>query len=713
MAAAVTLSLGLTAPALAEEPGASQLAQGAGDGTSAQPTDATTSTTVHAAPIVVTGEKLERPYLDTFTSTGLVTEDDIEIYGLNDLSDGFNTMANVRWFATNQGNNGFQIRGLNADGVTQPANSAPLISVIVDGVTQSAEALKRGARGLWDVDQVEVLRGPQSTLQGRNALGGAVIIETNDPTYNFEAAAKGGLATDDRYKAAAMVNAPIVDGQAALRLSAEYFEEEKDIDIQDPANAPLNEDEYWNFRGKLLLEPKAFEDFSFLLSASRVHDKPAANAVSPPDFFDRNFTDGSLFTEFREMDLYNFSGDAAYDFGRFKLRSVTALHTTDLAIESAPASAPFFVREDARKDFDFTQDIRIEIPQGNQRLSGVAGLFYGNFDQNVDSFISAVDPMFGPVVVQDGEFERETETFAVYTDLRYRVLPWASVLGGLRLQRDKVRNRIDIISFGAPSAIDQDATFDVALPKIGVAFDLTETQTIAVTASRGYRQGFTEAEAGTGDAVEVDPEYVWTYELAYRLSAAGGRLNLGANLFFNDYQDQQVTLTDPVLAPLSNTRNAAESTSYGAEIEGRYVFDNGFRLFGAVGLLQTEFGKFEDASCAPSGGDCKGNEFPEAPAFTASLGGAYYSETGLFAAASGEYTDGFYSNGDINNTSLRKIDDRFVANIRAGYQTENVTFAVYADNVFDEDYLTGIDAAGATATIGDGRQIGVELSVKF
>lgn len=659
--------------------------------------------------IVVVGEKVERSYLDTYTSVGIATEEDLDVYNADDLHDAFNNMANVRAFPNNQGNNGFEIRGMNADGVTQPANSAPLISVIIDGTTQSAEGLKRGSRGTWDVEQVEVLRGPQSTLQGRNALAGAVVVKTKDPTWVPEFEAKGGVGTLERKEAAIAVSAPIVEDQLSFRISSEYFSNTSDIDFSDPANEPLGEDEHFNVRGKLLFEPAFADGLRLLLTGSRSYDSPTAAAVTGPDFFDREYNEASTLTEFREMDVWNYSADASYLFDNgLTLRSVTAINDTDLNINSAPASTLFF-RADNRKDLDITEDLRLELNEEIHGLSGVVGLFYGNFDQETESLIEAMGAVF-----QDGTFRNQTETMAAYADLRYRFLEDFVLIGGGRFQHDEVSNYVDMESDFGPSFSDRETSFDVFLPKFGLAYDIGPTQTIAATATRGYRQGFTEIVAGSANEVNsVDPEFMWTYELAYRLATTDDRLNLGLNLFFNDYSDHQTTITDPVLAPLANTRNAADSISYGAELEGRYDFGNGLQVFGALGLLKTEFGDFPDATCAPSGGNCKGNAYPEAPAVTAALGGVYRHDSGFYSAVSANYTDDYYAQGDINNQAQFEIEGRFLANAKVGYARENFTISLYADNIFDEDYLTGRSIAGNEATIGDGRTVGVEARLKF
>ncbi|MBV1886820.1 MAG: TonB-dependent receptor, partial [Parvibaculaceae bacterium] len=511
----------------------------------ASSTQAADDGTVQLQPIYISGERTERTYLETFTSVGVATQYDIETYKFDELEDVFSSMANVRANPANGGNNGFQIRGLNADGVTQPANSAGLISVIIDGVTQSAEGLKRGVRGLWDVKQVEVLRGPQSTLQGRNALAGAVIIETNDPTYEFEVGARLLVGNLDQKEGGFVISGPIIDDQLAFRVSGEFQEHTKETTFIDAGNEPLGEDRYRSLRAKVLLEPSAVPDLSVLVSASHVYDQPATNTVDGPNYFDRVYAGGATYTEFRRMEVDNYAAHISYDVtDDITFHSISAINNTDLRLQSAPASTVYF-RDDSRQDKDFTQDIYVEVKPSGNGLSGVLGLFYGDFEQEVASSIDIVHYLYGLLTYQNGTILRETETRAVYADLRYRVNDWATLLAGGRFQSDKVHSLVDIASdVNGPTFNDGTAEFEVFLPKGGVAFDLTDTQTIALTVSKGYRQGFTEVQAGTTSTInKVDPEFQWTYEVAYRDEQFDG-LTFGVNVFYNEYTNQQVAIYD-------------------------------------------------------------------------------------------------------------------------------------------------------------------------
>ncbi len=656
--------------------------------------------------VLVTGEKVERSYLETFSSVGIVTGEDLEAYDIADTSDAYQRLANVRAFADGTGTKSITIRGLNADGVTQPANAATLISVVVDGVTQSNEGLKRGSRGLWDVQQLEVHRGPQGTTQGRNALAGTVVIKSKDPLldsseYKFRAL-YGEL---DRREIAGAVSVPIVEDHLAFRLSGEYAEKTSDINFAYPANEPFAEDEYHNLRGKLLYKPQGLEALEILLSVSDVFDSPSSAPVTGPDFFERNFDSESEFAEMREMSAQNYSADVSYQLANgMVLRSTTAWNDTDMEIGSVPSSESY-LREDHRKDGDFMQELRLELNEEIAGLTGVAGLFYGDFDQHVTSFIE----INGALIVQDGTFDNGTESWAAYADLRYGLSDAVSLLFGGRYQHDTVFNRADLESAFGPNSFDRESDFGVFLPKIGVSYALDDTQTLALTASKGYRQGFAQLRHGTeSELIDVDPEYLWAYELAYRVVALDQRLVLGANLFFNDYTDQQVTVVNPDFFPLTSTYNAGDSQSWGSEIEVQYFFGSGFNIYAALGLLKTELGDFPAIDC--DDGSCDGNQYSEAPEVTASLGGEYRHSNGFFASVSSSYTDSFYKT--INNQADLVVDSNFLVNAIVGWDFGHYRINAYANNLFDEEYLTGI-VSPERATIGDGRALGVEIQANF
>ncbi|MEM7690902.1 MAG: TonB-dependent receptor [Pseudomonadota bacterium] len=654
--------------------------------------------------IVVVGEKIERSWKDTFGSVGIVTAEDFLDYDIYDTQTAYNRLANVRAFAQGSGSNSITIRGLNADGVTQPSNSAALISVVIDGVTQSNEALRRGSRGLWDVEQLEAHRGPQSTTQGRNALAGTVNIRSKNPTFDPEASVRFRYGNLDRGEAAVALSGPVIDEELAVRFSASYQEKTSDIRIVDPLNEPEREDEYYNIRAKALYQPQAMEGLEVLLSYNRTFDSPASSNVSGPDFFDRVFAADSLFTEAREIKNDNYSADISYKLSdQLILRSVTGFLDADLAVDSVPGSDYF--RDDTRVDSDLTHEIRLELAEGESRLSGVAGLFYGSFEGDTDTFIS-----FSGFTIQAGRVQNETESWALYADLRYRLSDTVSVLFGGRYLDDTVsQNAVAETLFGEEVTV-QEADFQEFLPKLGIAVELTDNQNLALTASKGYRQGFAETRVGQEGIFDVAPEFLWSYEVAYRIVALNNRLQVGANAFFYDYTDQQIAVLDPNADPLpfTATLNAGESEAYGFEVEAQYQMRNGIHAFASLGYLETELGAFDDTNCP--GGSCGGNSYSEAPEITGALGADYRHDSGIYGNFVITYTDEFFRN--IENDEDLVVDDVFLVNVKAGYEFSNYRVGLFVNNLLDEDFLTAIFGSDL-AVVGDGRAFGVELLANF
>lgn len=662
--------------------------------------------------IVVTGEKFGRDQFTTFTSVEVFTGGELHDLVRPTLNDALNSAPNIRSFLSGEGNSDIVIRGLSSEGVTAPSRSNPVISVVVDGAEQGVEATRRGTRGVWDVEQVEVLRGPQSTTQGRNALAGSVVIKTKDPTYTPEASFEGVTGTDKYRSGAFAVSAPIVKDELAFRIAGQVFRGENGIDYVDPSISDVGENEFEEIRGKLLWEPAEWAGFKGLFTVSRTHDKPAWGAVSGPDFFARRFD--ATTAERRDTYVNRYIADLSYEFNEdWKIQSITSFVDTDVDINSPRTStltAFQFIRDDTREGGDFSQDIRLTYGSEDSQFSGVFGVFAGRSTFDLDSNIQAVaDPSIPFILpLQLLQAKNESETVALYADTRYEFVDRWTLLSGGRLVHDKVSanytgSLLDISTFGyVPLTENNSVSNTEFLPKIGLAFELDENQNLAATATKGYRPGFSELVIGTTTVNKVDPETLWAYELAYRSKWLEDRLQVNGNIFYYDYKSQQVPLEfDPRFPGQTISLNAAESHSYGAELDIRYSFDNGLELFGGLGLMKTKFDK----------GDFAGNEFPEAPSLTASFGGIYKHESGLFAGGDVSFTDGYYSKGDVNN--LRSLDSFTVLNANVGYEKDNFKITAFAQNLLDEEYLTSIATNGQTATVGEGRSFGIRVNATF
>ncbi|MFD0985514.1 TonB-dependent receptor [Methyloligella solikamskensis] len=692
--------------------------------------------------VVVEGEKVLRTIYDTTTSVSIVTGQEITDRQLFDLKEVLSQQPNV---VTSDDSTGFAIRGLNSEGLTglQHISGVPLISVTIDGATQNPDAVRRGARGLWDIDQVEVLRGPQSTLQGRNSLGGAVVIKTNDPTYKREIIVEGTAGTSELTTGGFVLNSPIAAGQSAFRISGYSYNHERDIDYAIPANAEMGEDEYWNLRGKLLIEPDTMPALSALFTISHTVDKPGSSIVSAlsddpiapeSDFFERQFVRSAAFTDFRDATSDNYVADIAYEINPdLTLRSVSAFADTETLIKTA-AGAAFSRNGDSTTGKDFTQDLRLELANEGNGLSGVAGLFYGYFERASYNDQTIYLPYFfgeglpiDTAPYRDATLSAETNSLAAYADLRYRLNRW-SFIGGGRLLHDEVTTHgagtalnLDNLfaSFFDPTvnpydsaAEDSEASFNEFLPKLGITYDLTDNQTIGVSYSKGYRTGF-EQLTPDNRYVTVDPEYLDDYEFSYRSTWLDNTLDFNSNVFFYDYTDQQVTVLNQYYG-VAEILNAGKSQAYGAELEARWRPVEPLQLFAALGLLETEFEEM-----TTSQGDFAGNQFPDAPPVTFSAGGMYRSEMGWFAGGNLRYTGGYFSTGDLSNSPLREVDSYVVVDARVGWEWERFTLTAFAKNLFDEQYLTQVDRtnapplAPAYAFVGEERIVGVTLNGHF
>lgn len=666
------------------------------------------------APLQVYGAKTTTVLEDTLASVSVVTEEEIEKRQLGSFREAFRTMGNVMdgdWTDA-----GFVIRGINSEGLTP--GGAPLASVYVDGAQQTVQGARRGARGLWDVEQVEVYRGPQSTLSGRAALAGAVYVKTKDPVFEREAKVQSTVGTDSTVGGAFMANTPVLDDQVALRISGEYETSESDINYPDYESFDrydeFSEDEYYQLRGKLLVQPNSMPDTSGLLTYSFSHDSPSIRDVAGPGLgFDYGDKRGDfnlpVFSEARTAETHNLSFELTHDVNSMlTFTSLTTYSGTDLnrpSVNEGTAGETNITRG-TQEQYVATQELRANYASG--RWAGVLGVYLAKEESDVGY---QRPDYFGRSDVS--ETNSEAFNVALFGEATYEFVPSWKVLAGGRVDYTDETND-SFFSRNGVAVTDRSTSFDetVFLPKLGLIKDLAPGHTLGFTVQQGFRSGGAGVQSSTGEAYTFDAEKAWTYEASYKGTFLDGRLRTSANVFFMDWSDQQVEVQeDPTDFNSSRVTNAASSTTKGFELEGTYLFTPGFSTFASIGYVDTEFEEFEDASL----GDLSGMPFPEAPEWNLAIGGFYEHKNGFFVGADAKYVSEFLSRLDF--APHEYVDSYWVANAQAGYQTGGLRLTVFAENLFDEEYFVyeSKDTSGQSvaATLGAGRVIGVTASLKF
>ncbi|MEM7083162.1 MAG: TonB-dependent receptor [Pseudomonadota bacterium] len=696
--------------------------------------------------VLVTGEKITRSQQDTQTSVAIFDEVELERQDILDVKDVIDRTANL---ATTEGSR-FTIRGIDSLNVSG-AGLADLATIYVDGSPLPRDATLAGPLDVWDLQQVEIFRGPQSTLQGRNALAGAIILNTVDPGYEWSGRARAIFGTKDgSRRLSGAFGGPIVEDQFAFRLSAESSVGEGFITNVTRNDFP-DERETVTLRGKLLWEPSQIDDLRVLLSYT---------------YDDREFGD-SLFSlevpDAREQRLMFANRDTRdevelsigvltidYDFSeRFSLTSITAVNDTARIFEG-DGDRTAVDTEFSVSDSDTTTTTQeLRFAYDGDRLKAVFGGYFANIDTpnriadavlNLDVIedlglvnqlvtILSVDLATAqalsafytnPVTIRAvSDNPVEIDSMALFADFSYALSDRFTLYGGFRLDQEEQvittgneiiadRNSLpDPVAIGNPfgplvSLINdflvaeaeratsepvttQSPSFDAFLPKLGVGWDFADNQSVSLTAQRGYRSGGVGVNPARAASFNFDQEFIWNYELAYRSQWLDRALTVNANVFYIDWEDQQVSvqLTGNVFD--RETQNAGSSRIYGFEVESRYKLDRNTELYGSIGFADTRFNDFfvnVDGLVL----DLAGNEFFFAPKRTVALGYTRRTDDGFILNLNANYNSSSFPRADRPQTE-RAIDRRVLVNLRAGWENERYGIYVTGRNLLDEDNI--------------------------
>ncbi|MHA6719990.1 TonB-dependent receptor [Sphingomonas sp. RS6] len=451
----------------------------------AQRADAQNESATGADEIIVTGEKSARTLQETPTSVAVATAEKIQRETLISIQDVYNRTANL---SETYGAAGFTIRGITNTGIGG-SGQADAASVYIDGAPISNKALYGGPTDLWDVQQVEVLRGPQSTIQGLNALAGGVVITTKDPSVDHWSGDARVLWTEyDSRTFSAALGGPIIKDELGIRLSAERRADRGIIENitrggYDDALKSLN------LRGKLKWTPSAIPGLEAVASYNRVRRDGGYlyqyARTDRPDYYDHRVTEGDQPTRGEiasDIAVLNIS----YPLGTgFKLSSVTSWNRSEVhSIADSDYTPQNIETIDNRYLYrTLTQELRLNFD--GDRLSGLLGAWYyrrsgsawQNSHVNVTTptgtiagllqangataaqaqMISAAYAAQLPVipVLYDATQPERVETMALFGDGRFRVTDRLVLIGGFRFDHERNRYTAETL-----------ATFNGTLPDV-------------------------------------------------------------------------------------------------------------------------------------------------------------------------------------------------------------------------------------------------------
>lgn len=705
--------------------------------------------------IIVTAEKFGRSLRDTNTSVVVVTGEELEDRSFEDLYDVVLRTPNV---SQSFGEKGFTIRGIDQ---RLGAGGGLLINTIVDGASlPNNQSTFFGPYSAWDIGQIEILRGPQGTTQGRNAIGGAIVINSADPELDtFAAKARVSYAELDTYQLAAALNAPLVEDTLALRLSVDRRETDGWV------FNPTRDEEYdlrtaTTARGKLLFKPTDAFDAKYTLSYT--DSSGGEDLVDFATFPEQRINTSNLPAEEGSEHLIN---TLELNWSPTEAVTVTSLSTyyehDYVRIEDLDNSAADTGGLDRTQDDEsFVQEVRVRYDNKGQ-LRGLVGGYYGIFDNSSeDSFFvptAFLSPFLPPgLIFQDRIFATEEENIAIFGEAEFDFSDSVTLIAGARyddesrdfssVAQSTTDNPVVIPLLPSDELFENKTSYNAFLPKFGVRYDHSSDLTLGFTMQRAYRAGGTGVAVVSGQVSEFDPEYTWNYEVSLRASALEDNFLVKANAFYTKWSDQIVDQTTDFgrqngIAIDTIPVNAGESELYGFELALEAAIDKNLTVFGSIGYAHTEFSDFVTATQ-----ELTGNQFNNASPYTASAGFDWRNELGLRVLGDASLRDGFFSvtaNDPARSAFVPVINDSgvvigqretcafspcndprtavsstIILNAKMGYEAEVWSAYLFARNLLDKSYLTqrnapgGFGGAGQVRT-GEPRVVGLELTVRF
>lgn len=601
----------------------------------------------------------------------------------------------------------FSVRGLreNNFGAGEPA-----LGLYVDDVPYT-DLNSRGLP-LFNIEQVDFLRGPQGTLYGASGPGGVINIYTRQPGNAFHGYGHFDYGNYNSQDYQGGISGPVVKDKLFFSVDGLYslrdgFVHNLTLDTHPDTRDTLSG------RAQLRWTPNDAWDISLLADGGRDNDgfvPTFSPQTGDQDMFNvnRDF-DGFVHTKSFDQHL-----KIAYQTPDIKVTSVTSHRywKQDLQQDFDFSPGPFVIGFTDPRFKQWSEELRVQSPEGAGPLQWLGGFYFADkdFDGNSGQILPSGQPPFlppGSVIATTAQFE--DQNYALFGQAIYTVIQDLDVIAGLRLEDDDraMNNRQNPF---APTTFSLHRNFEAALPKAGLVYHLTPKQSIYAKAAAGYQSGGFNASNDDPTQAGYGGVNSWNFELGYKSSWFDDKLTSRAALFysrFHGYQDFRFNTNNPTEAFVVNAERAH---SYGAELELEARPVKEWEFSAALGYTEAKFDRFNDAV---NGANFNDKNITFVPKFTALLAAQYTFREHLYARAEMQGVGDYY----LNENNSAKQNAYALFNARVGYEWKNFEVFFFGRNLFDKRYANNaLDFPAPTGLIlqpGDPMTYGFGLTARF
>nr|WP_279347128.1 TonB-dependent receptor [Govania unica] len=695
--------------------------------------------------IIVTSQRREQSLQEVPISVSAFSAETLEKSNVTEAKNYLQFAPNVAF--TEDGQTGSRSISISIRGVSNvnlaEGTTTSSIGYYIDDLSVGSVSGGTINPELQDIERIEVLRGPQGTYFGRNALGGALNISTKKPDNKLYAEANASYASFNTWTIGAVVNLPVSE-KFFLRGVAEHRETDGFVKNVNPKGTPDSGSKDNTFR--LAARALPTDNLTVDLSASYTKSRGGMDNTVPSGvlsldtqsivgdiapigqglgFFPQNQSRVNHDAiEYNNNNLMILNGRITYAADGFDIKSITGYirSRTERRFDQDNIGVDAIIRHNNWKANSFSQELRLQSNTENAFKWTFGGIFARDkFDMYNNIFAGAqgsyTNPVTGQVTgilppipagfrINENNYYQTVRSMGVFAEGTYNITDKLSVILGGRYTEDKIENStVGVVAFESPVP-DAAGTgkFHNFSPRAVIRYEVTPDLNTYISASRGYKTG--GVNINNGIVKPFRPETLWNYEAGFKTSLADGRVRFNGSVFYSDWKDLQVqtnylAVPGDISSAVMATLNAAKATNKGFEVDIQALVVEGLQVGFGAGYLQSKFGSFPDAVLAGNNVvDLTGRRLPKTPKW--SLNGVVDYSKSLsdtlegFVRAEWVYRSSISGNLEaaaapiLGLPSFPYIAPAYnVVNLRAGVTMDAVSLTGYVENLFKETYFNG------------------------